>query len=95
VILAAIEGQFLVSRSLAASTLVSARAYTLWMYKRVYFGAVANDHVEHLTDINVREVLVLGLLALAVLGMGIYPRSIRRRAARVGTRDPAAGGAWP
>jgi NADH-quinone oxidoreductase subunit M len=43
------------------------------MYKRVAFGAVANDHVRVLTDINGREFLVLGLLALAVLAMGIYP----------------------
>jgi len=58
---------------LAATTLIFGAAYTLWMFKRVVFGAVANDHVEHLTDINVREILVLGLLAVAVLGMGIYP----------------------
>jgi NADH-quinone oxidoreductase subunit M len=43
------------------------------MYKRVIFGAVANDHVAALTDLNPRELLVLGLLAVAVLGMGLYP----------------------
>jgi NADH-quinone oxidoreductase subunit M len=48
-------------------------AYTLWMYKRVIFGAVANDHVATLTDVNGRELLVLGLLAAAVLAVGIYP----------------------
>jgi NADH-quinone oxidoreductase subunit M len=57
----------------AASTLVWGAAYTLWMYKRVIFGAVANDHVAHLQDINLREFLVLGVLAIAVLWMGIYP----------------------
>ena len=57
----------------AATTLVFGAAYTLWMYKRVIFGAVANPHVAHLQDINLREFLVLGLLAVAVLGMGIYP----------------------
>ena len=57
----------------AATTLVFGAAYTLWMYKRVIFGAVANDHVAHLQDINLREFLVLGLLAVAVLWMGIYP----------------------
>ena len=41
--------------------------------KRVIFGAVANDHVAALTDLNPREFLVLGLLAIAVLAMGIYP----------------------
>jgi NADH-quinone oxidoreductase subunit M len=58
---------------LAASTLIFGAAYTLWMYKRVVFGAVANSHVEHLTDIGRREFLVLALLAVAVLGMGLYP----------------------
>jgi NADH-quinone oxidoreductase subunit M len=57
----------------AATTLVFGAAYTLWMYKRVIFGAVANDHVAHLRDINLREFLVLGLLAVPVLWMGIYP----------------------
>jgi NADH-quinone oxidoreductase subunit M len=57
----------------AATTLVFGAAYTLWMYKRVAFGAVANDHVAALKDLNPRELLVLGLLAAAVLFMGIYP----------------------
>jgi NADH-quinone oxidoreductase subunit M len=57
----------------AATTLVFGAAYTLWMYKRVIFGAVANDHVAALQDLNPREVFVLGALAVAVLAMGIYP----------------------
>jgi NADH-quinone oxidoreductase subunit M len=58
---------------LAASTLIWGAAYTLWMYKRVIFGAVANDRVARLSDLNGREFLVLGLLALAVLVMGLWP----------------------
>ncbi len=58
---------------LAASTLIFGAAYTLWMVKRVVFGAVANSHVEQLNDVSPREFLVLGLLAVAVLGMGLYP----------------------
>jgi len=57
----------------AATTLVFGAAYTLWMYKRVIFGAVANHHVAGLSDLNARECLVLGLLALAVLAMGVWP----------------------
>jgi NADH-quinone oxidoreductase subunit M len=57
----------------AATTLVFGAAYTLWMYKRVIFGVVANPHVAHLKDINLRELVVLGLLAIAVLWMGIHP----------------------
>ena len=57
----------------AATTLVFGAAYTLWMYKRVIFGAVGNEHVAALKDLNPREFLVLGVLAVAVLAMGIWP----------------------
>jgi NADH-quinone oxidoreductase subunit M len=57
----------------AATTLVFGAAYTLWMYKRVIFGAVANPHVAGLSDLGAREFLVLGLLALAVIVMGVWP----------------------
>jgi NADH-quinone oxidoreductase subunit M len=59
---------------LSATTLVFGAAYTLWMFKRVFFGAVANDDVKALSDLNAREVLMLTLLALAVLWMGLYPK---------------------
>jgi NADH-quinone oxidoreductase subunit M len=59
---------------LAATTLVFGAAYTLWMVKRVYFGDVANAEVRALTDINRREFWMLGLLAAAVLWMGVYPK---------------------
>jgi NADH-quinone oxidoreductase subunit M len=60
--------------ALASTTLVFGAAYTLWMVKRVYFGAVANKHVAHLADIGAREFFMLGLLAVAVLWMGLYPK---------------------
>jgi NADH-quinone oxidoreductase subunit M len=72
VIMGAMKAQFWLAFA-AASTLIWGAAYTLWMYKRVIFGAVANDHVAQLTDLNRRELTVLGLLAVAVLAMGIYP----------------------
>ncbi|HEX7811957.1 MAG TPA: NADH-quinone oxidoreductase subunit M [Burkholderiales bacterium] len=58
----------------AATTLLFGAAYTLWMYKRVVFGAVANSHVAKLDDLNPREGLILALLAIAVLAMGVYPQ---------------------
>jgi NADH-quinone oxidoreductase subunit M len=58
----------------AATTLLFGAAYTLWMYKRVVFGAVANSHVAKLHDLNPREGLILALLAIAVLAMGVYPQ---------------------
>ena len=58
----------------AATTLIFGAAYTLWMYKRVVFGNVTNPHVEEMRDINKREFLVLGVLAVCVLVMGLYPK---------------------
>ncbi len=57
----------------AALTLIIGAAYTLWMVKRVFFGEVANDNVAKLKDINTREFIILGVLAVAVLFFGIYP----------------------
>jgi len=73
VILGAVKFNFWIGAA-AASALIFGAAYTLWMFKRVYLGPIANDHVKHLTDINAREFLMLSLLAVAVLGMGINPK---------------------
>ena len=72
VIMAAVEVNFWYA-FLAATTLITGASYTLWMYKRVVFGAVANPAVEEMKDINGREILILTVLAVAVLGMGLYP----------------------
>ncbi len=58
---------------LAGTTLVFGAAYTLWMVKRVIFGEVGNKHVAELSDVNARELLLLGLLAIAVLWLGVHP----------------------
>ncbi len=58
---------------LAATTMVLAAAYTLWMYKRVIFGAVASERVAALEDASAREIAFLALLALAVLAVGLWP----------------------
>lgn len=60
--------------ALAATALIFGAAYTLWMYKRVYFGEVANDDVKALTDLNAREFSMMALLAIATLWMGVYPK---------------------
>jgi NADH-quinone oxidoreductase subunit M len=73
VILGAVQYNFWIGM-LAATALILGAAYSLWMYKRVIFGDIANDHVRELTDINGREFLMLALLAVAVLWMGVYPK---------------------
>jgi NADH-quinone oxidoreductase subunit M len=60
----------------AATTLVIGAAYTLWLIKRVMYGEVANAHVAELKDINSREALVLGVFAIGVLVLGLYPKPL-------------------
>jgi len=73
VILGATKANFWLGLA-AATALIFGAAYTLWMFKRVYLGPVANEDVRGLTDINGREFLMLSLLAIMVLYMGIYPK---------------------
>jgi NADH-quinone oxidoreductase subunit M len=73
VILGAVKANFWLGLA-AATALIFGAAYTLWMFKRVYLGPVANDDVKGLSDINSREFLMLTLLAIAVLWMGIHPK---------------------
>lgn len=75
VILATIQANFWWA-VLAATTLIFGAAYTLWMFKRVYFGDIANTHVAELKDINAREFLILAVLAFMVLAMGLYPAPV-------------------
>ncbi len=72
VIMGSVKTNFWIG-ALAALTLIYGAAYTLWMYKRVIFGAVANPEVAQLKDVNKRELLILVILATAVLGFGLYP----------------------
>jgi NADH-quinone oxidoreductase subunit M len=73
IILGTVKASFWLA-ALAATALIFGAAYTLWMYKRVYFGEVTNDHVRTLSDINAREFTILAALAIATLWMGVYPK---------------------
>jgi NADH-quinone oxidoreductase subunit M len=75
VILAAVKHNFWVG-FLAATTLIFGAAYSLWMVKRVFYGDIANARVADLKDINKREFLILTILALMVIGLGVYPKLI-------------------
>ena len=72
VVLGAVQYNFWIG-FVAATTLILGAAYSLWMYKRVVFGKVANPHVAELEDINGREFAFLAVLAACVLAMGLYP----------------------
>src|SRR3569833_2276971 len=72
VILGAVKFDFWIG-VLAATALILGAAYSLWLVKRVIFGEIGNKHVAELADLNMREFFTLGLLAIAVLAMGVYP----------------------
>jgi NADH-quinone oxidoreductase subunit M len=75
VILGAVKFNFWVGL-IAATTLIFGAAYSLWMYKRVVFGEVANKEVAALKDVDAREFWMLAVLAAAVLVMGLWPRPV-------------------
>jgi NADH-quinone oxidoreductase subunit M len=72
VILASFQANFWIA-FLAASTLILGAAYTLWLVKRVIFGAIGNEGVASLQDINQREIIMLSVLAFMVLLVGLWP----------------------
>jgi NADH-quinone oxidoreductase subunit M len=72
VILGALKFNFWIGL-MAATALIFGAAYSLWLVKRVIFGAVGNANVAALTDLTKREFFMLSLLALCVLAMGLYP----------------------
>jgi NADH-quinone oxidoreductase subunit M len=75
VILASVQFNFWIGL-LAGTALILGAAYSLWLVKRVVFGAIANKHVAQLQDLNGREFLILGVLAIAVIAMGVYPAPV-------------------
>lgn len=75
VILSAFQANFWFA-FLAAITLILGAAYSLWLAKRVIFGEVANREVRNLEDINGREAFILGILAIAILAVGVYPQPL-------------------
>jgi NADH-quinone oxidoreductase subunit M len=75
VILGAVQYNFWVAFA-ATSTMILGAAYSLWMYKRVVFGDVANEQVAQLKDVNRREFWMLAVMAIMVMVMGLYPKFI-------------------
>jgi NADH-quinone oxidoreductase subunit M len=75
IILSTVKAAFWVA-AIAATTLIWSAAYTLFMYKRVFFGAVASERVAQLRDINGFEKIVFILLGIATLFIGLYPQPL-------------------
>ncbi|MEJ8568477.1 NADH-quinone oxidoreductase subunit M [Elongatibacter sediminis] len=72
VILAAFQASFWYAFC-AAITLILGAAYSLWLVKRVIFGEPGSEEVAKLNDIGIREASVLGVIAAAVLLVGVWP----------------------
>ncbi len=60
----------------AASTLVIGAIYTLWMYKRVFFGAIVSDKVASLKPMSHLDTFTFALLAAGIFWIGLYPNPL-------------------
>jgi NADH-quinone oxidoreductase subunit M len=58
---------------LAATGMILGAAYMLWLYRRVIFGALVQDHLRTIRDLRPHEIVAFAPLAILVLIMGIYP----------------------
>ncbi len=59
-------------------TLILGASYTLWMYKRVFYGEVVTEQVAALKDVDWLEWSVLMLLVIAIFVIGFYPEALLR-----------------
>ncbi|RPI68114.1 MAG: NADH-quinone oxidoreductase subunit M [Ignavibacteriales bacterium] len=57
----------------AASGVIFAAVYLLWMYQRVVFGEVKNQKLTTLTDMNAREIFIMIPIIIFIVWIGIYP----------------------
>jgi NADH-quinone oxidoreductase subunit M len=63
---------------LAASGVIFAAVYMLWMFQRVMFGEVTNPKNLGLPDLTAREIVVLMPLLVFVVWIGVYPNTFLR-----------------
>ena len=57
----------------ATTGVIFAAVYMLWMYQRVMFGTVDNEKNRNLSDLNLREYIVLVPMVLMVFWIGLFP----------------------
>jgi len=75
VILGALQVNFWIA-AITATIMIVGAAYTLWMYKRVIFGAITSHHVAEMVDVNKRELFILVILAFFTIAMGVWPEPV-------------------
>jgi NADH-quinone oxidoreductase subunit M len=76
VILASFQTQNYITGIFAATALIIGAAYSLWLVKRVMFGAVTHDYIHDLKDLDCRETIVLSILAIGTIVLGVCPQLI-------------------
>jgi NADH-quinone oxidoreductase subunit M len=57
----------------AASGVIFAACYMLWMFQRVIFGQVTNEKNKELKDLSWREIAIFAPLILFIVWIGVYP----------------------
>lgn len=75
IILASFKASFWITL-LASTTLVIGAGYTLWMYKRVFFGPIVHENVQSLEPIGSLEMFTFGLLAFVIIYLGFFPNAL-------------------
>lgn len=81
---------------IAALGVILSAVYMLWMFQRVFYGKLTNDHNTGLPDLSFREWAIVGPLAAAAIGMGVVPNvllkpmepAVQRLVERVQARQP-------
>ncbi|MFQ6003412.1 MAG: NuoM family protein, partial [Candidatus Zixiibacteriota bacterium] len=58
----------------AATGIILAAVYMLWMYQRTMFGKITKPENENLKDLNFREKIILIPLVLVIFWIGLYPK---------------------
>jgi NADH-quinone oxidoreductase subunit M len=61
---------------IGATGMILSAAYALWLYRRVIFGKLEKASLQTITDLNMREVAVLGPLVILTIFFGVYPKPV-------------------
>ena len=63
----------------AATGVIWAAVYMLWMFQRMMFGPLDKEENKNLKDLSAREIAILVPIILAMFWIGIYSNSFLRR----------------
>lgn len=58
---------------MAAFGVILCGAYSLWLYNKIIFGNIKNNHLVHFFDLDIKEVFILFIAVVVVMLLGIYP----------------------